>query len=74
MGRALVESVVVLAAGEGAGFVFGATVAFGDADARGLGEGELLAAADTAIGAQQAKAARHAVMIWNLFFMGWDCD
>jgi hypothetical protein len=77
MARAFVESVVVFAAGEVAGFVFGAAVVFGEADACGLaeGEGEVLGAADTATGAQQAAAARHAVMIWNLFFIvvfwGW---
>jgi hypothetical protein len=73
MARALVESVVVFAAGELAGFVFGAgdivVLAAGEACGLGEGEGELLGAADTATGAQQATAAMHAVMRWDLFFM-----
>jgi hypothetical protein len=72
MARALVESVVVFAAGDAAGFVFGAgdiaVFGAGEACALGEGEGELLGAAD-AMGAQQATATIHAVMRRDLFFM-----
>ena len=72
MARTLVESVVVFAAGELAGFVFAGDIvvlAAGEACVLGEGEGALLGAADTATGAQQATAAMHAVMRWDLFFM-----
>ena len=74
MARALVASVVVLAAGEEAGFVFGAAVALGDADADALGAGDgdvdFLVAAEAANGAEQARAAMQAVIRLSLFFIG----
>jgi hypothetical protein len=53
--------------------VFGAgkSLVFGAGEACGLGEGagDFLGAANVAMGVQQAKAAMHAVMILNLFFI-----
>ena len=71
MARALVASVVVFAAGEEAGFVFGVAVAFGDADglALGAGEGDFFVAAEAAKGTQHAAAAKQAVIRLSLFFM-----
>ena len=73
MARALAASVVVFAAGEGVALVFGAAVAFGDADALalGAGEGDFFVAAEAAKGAQHATAAMQAVIRLSLFFMGW---
>jgi hypothetical protein len=73
MARAFAESVVVCAAGEGVAFVFGAAVAFGEADALGVGVGEadFFVAAEAATGAQQASAAMQAVIRLSLFFIGW---
>jgi hypothetical protein len=73
MARALVGSVVVFAAGEEAGFVFGAAVAFGDADgfALGAGEGDFFVAADETKGTQHATAAMQAVIRLSLFFIRW---
>lgn len=63
MARAFAASVVVFAAGEAVGLVFGAAVDFGAADALGLGVGEAdFLAAFAASGAQHARAAMHAVM------------
>jgi hypothetical protein len=44
---------------------------FGDGVTLGLatGEGDFLVAAEAMTGPQQARAAMHAVMILNLFFM-----
>jgi hypothetical protein len=72
----LVASVVVLPAGELVVFGAGDGLVFGGTEATGLGAGEgaFLVAAETAIGEQQARAARHAAMVCNLFFMwglGW---
>ena len=61
MARVLV--VVVLAAGGVVVFAAGEVCALAD------GEGEVFGAANVATGAQQAKAAMHAVRIWNFFFM-----
>jgi len=71
MARALVASIVVFAAGGEAGFVFGAAVAFGDADglALGAGEGDFFVAADAAKGTQHATAAMQAVIRLSLFFI-----
>jgi hypothetical protein len=73
MARALVASVVVFAAGEEAGFVFGAAVAFGDADALalalGAGAGDFFVAAEEAMGAEHARPATQAVIKLSLFFM-----
>jgi hypothetical protein len=73
MARAFVASVVVFAAGEEDGFVFGAAVAFGDADALafGAGEGEFFGAAEAAKGTQHATIAMQAVIRLRLFFIGW---
>jgi threonine/homoserine/homoserine lactone efflux protein len=66
MARAFVASVVVFAAGEGVAFVFGAAVAFGEAEGLALGagegEGDFLVAAEAATGAQHAMAAMQAVI------------
>jgi hypothetical protein len=66
---------VVLAAGEEAGLVFGAAVAFGEAAAdavgAGDGEGDFFVAAEAATGAQHAMAAIQAVIRLSLFFIGW---
>ena len=64
---------MVFAAGVGVAFVFGAAVALGDADALGVGVGDadFLLAAEAATGAQQASAARQAVIRLSLFFMVW---
>jgi hypothetical protein len=70
MARALVASVVLFAAGEEAGFVFGAAVAFGDADGLALGEGDFFVAAEAAKGTQHATAAMQAVIRLSLFFIG----
>jgi hypothetical protein len=71
MARALVASVVVFAAGEEAGFVFGPAVAFGDADglALGAGEGDFFVAAEVAMGVEHARAAMQAVIRLSLFFI-----
>jgi len=71
MARAFVASVVVLAAGDEAGFVFGPAVAFGDADglALGAGEGDFFVAADAAKGTPHATAAMQAVIKLSLFFI-----
>ena len=71
MARALAASVVVLAAGEVVGFGFGVAEAFGEADARGAGEGDFFVAAEAARGAEHAMAAMQAVMKGSLFFIGW---
>jgi hypothetical protein len=73
MARALAASVVVFAAGEGVALVFGAAVAFGDADALalGAGEGDFFVAAEAARGTQHATAAMQAVIRLSLFFIGW---
>jgi hypothetical protein len=72
MARAFVTSVVVFAAGVGVAFAFGAAVAFGDADAlgAGVGDADFFVAAEAATGAQQASAARQAVIRLSLFFIG----
>jgi hypothetical protein len=72
MARAFVTSVVVLAAGVGVAFVFGAAVAFGDADAlgAGVGDADFFVAAEAATGAQQASVAMQAVIRLSLFFIG----
>jgi hypothetical protein len=72
MARALVASVVVFPAGEGVALVFGAAVAFGEAVAAALGAGvgdAFFLAAEAATGAQQASAARQAVIRLSLFFI-----
>lgn len=73
MARAFVASVVVSAAGDEAGFVFGAAVAFGEAEALalGAGAGEFFGAAEAAMGAEHAMAAMQAVIRLVLFFIGW---
>lgn len=73
MARAFVASVVVFAAGEEVGVVFGAAVAFGDADALalGAGEGDFFVAAEVATGMEHARAAMQAVIRLSLFFIGW---
>ena len=71
MARALVASVVVFAAGEEAGFVFGAGVAFDDADglALGAGEGDFFVAAEVAMGVEHARAAMQVVTRLSWFFI-----
>jgi hypothetical protein len=73
MARTFVSSVVVFAAGEADGFVFGAAVAFGDADALalGAGEGDFFEAAEAAKGTQHATIAMQAAIRLSLFFIGW---
>jgi F420-0:gamma-glutamyl ligase-like protein len=61
----------VLPAGELVVFGAGVALVLGAAGAMGvgLGDGDFLVAAETAIGVAQAKAATQAAMVNDLFFM-----